>query len=125
MRPTDRRYRQSHEWALREGDLVVVGITDHAIAELTDLVYLGLPEKGTQLTAGDEFGEIESVKAVSALYAPVSGEVVDVNIALIDDLDAMKQDAYRAGWLIKIRPSSPTEYDALLDATTYDAQVAH
>lgn len=125
MRPTDRRYRQSHEWALREGDLVVVGITDHAIAELTDLVYLGLPEKGTQLTAGDEFGEIESVKAVSALYAPVSGEVVDVNIALIDDLDAMKQDAYRAGWLIKIRPSAPTEYDALLDATTYDAQVAH
>lgn len=119
-RPDDRRYRESHEWAKHDGDVVIVGITDHAVAELNDLVYLDLPDVGKDVTAGDEFGEIESVKAVSALYAPVSGEVIEVNSALAEDLDTLAADAFDKGWMIKIKPSDASELDALLDAAAYD-----
>lgn len=124
-RPDDRRYRESHEWAKQDGENVVVGITDHAIAELTDIVFLDLPETGTEVAAGEEFGEIESVKAVSALYAPVSGTIVEVNIQLVDSLESLKDDAYEGGWMIKIKASDASELDALLDAASYDAKVAN
>ena len=123
MRPDDRRYLESHEWAKQEGDLVLVGITDHAVSELNELVYLELPETGTELAAGEEFGEIESTKAVSALYMPIGGTIEAINEALKDDLDDVANDPFGKGWMIKIRPSDAGEMassDRLLDAAGYD-----
>lgn len=124
MRPNDRKYLKSHEWAKREGDLVVIGITDFAVAELNDLVFLDLPTVGKTLKAGDEFGEIESVKAVSAMYAPVSGTISAVNTALADDLEVLAKDPFGAGWMIKLKPSKVAEYDGLLDAAAYEKNTA-
>ncbi len=124
MRPNDRKYLKSHEWAKREGDLVVIGITDFAVAELNDLVFLDLPTVGKTLKAGDEFGEIESVKAVSAMYSPVSGTISAVNTALADDLEVLAKDPFGAGWMIKLKPSKIAEYDGLLDAAAYEKNTA-
>jgi glycine cleavage system H protein len=124
MTPADRRYVESHEWALKSGELVTVGITSFAVEHLSDLTYLALPEVGSRLERGQRFGEIESVKAVSELFAPVSGEVTEVNTALPDALDLLKEDPYQKGWMIRIRPSRPDEYAALLDAAAYDRKVA-
>ena len=118
MRPKDRKYLQSHEWALADGDTVTIGISDHAISHLSDLVFLDLPAVGTELQAGDSFGEIESVKAVSDLYSPVSGEVIEVNEALPEDLDQLVVDPFGAGWMLKVRATN--ESPNLMDAATYD-----
>jgi glycine cleavage system H protein len=120
MRPNDRRYTETHEWAKIEGDMVVVGITDHAVQALSngnvdDLVYCDLPEGGLQVEAGQTFGEIESVKAVSDLNAPVSGEVADVNTAIEDHLEVLSKDPWGAGWMIKIKPQAKN-LDHLMDA---------
>lgn len=128
MRPNDRRYTETHEWAKIEGEMIVVGITDHAVQALSngnvdDLVYCDLPESGLQVEAGQTFGEIESVKAVSDLNAPVAGEVVDVNIAIEDHLEVLSKDPWGAGWMIKIKPQSKS-LDHLMDARKYEEFLA-
>lgn len=119
--PKDCRYTATHEWCRIQGDLATVGLTQHAVEQLTDLVYVDLPAVGTKVSAAQQFGEVESVKAVSELVSPVSGQVVESNRAAVDDLSAISTDPYGRGWLIKVRLSDPAEVDALMDADAYDA----
>lgn len=118
------KYAKTHEWLHIAGDVGTIGITDFAVKELTDLVFVGLPNVGKKFSKGEVFGEIESVKAVSDLYAPVSGEVIEVNSNLPNDLDALSQDAFGRGWLIKLRLSNPAEASSLLDAAAYQQECA-
>ncbi|MEO1129727.1 MAG: glycine cleavage system protein GcvH [Planctomycetota bacterium] len=118
--PTDRRYTDSHEWLLADGDTVTLGITQFAINELTDITYAELKDAGTAIGAGDSVGEVESVKATSDIYSPVSGEIVEVNAVLADDPGVLNTDPYNGGWLVKIKPSDAGPLDALMDAATYD-----
>lgn len=118
------RYAASHEWARREGDLIVTGITDHAQEELSDVVYVELPEVGAKLGKGDQFGVIESVKAASDLYMPMGGEIVAVNQELVNSPEIVNQDPYGKGWMIKYRPSDPAEWDALMSGPEYEQSVA-
>jgi glycine cleavage system H protein len=117
--PDDRRYTRTHEWALTEGDLIRVGVSDFAQDQLGDIVYVELPGPGAAVTQGEPFGVIESVKAAADLNAPVSGEVVEANQAVSTDLDTISRDPYGRGWLIVVRPSDPADLDRLLDAATY------
>lgn len=123
--PAELKYAASHEWARLEGGIVTVGITDHAQDALGDLVYVELPSVGDQIAAGDEAGVVESVKAASDIYAPVSGEIVEVNEALADAPETVNGDPYGAGWLYKIKASDASELDKLLSADEYAAQQAH
>jgi glycine cleavage system H protein len=116
--PTSFKYTKDHEWIDLEGDKGKVGITDYAQQQLGDVVYVELPEVGTKLKEGQSFGTIESVKAVSELYSPVSGEVVEVNAALKDKPEAVNADPH-ASWMIVIKLTNPGEAGALLDATQY------
>lgn len=120
--PSGFKYTKDHEWIELSGDQGKVGITDFAQAQLGDVVYLELPEVGTAVTAGQTFGNIESVKAVSELYAPVSGTIVEVNSALKDKPEAVNSDPH-SSWMVVIKLSSPTEADALLDVSQYEALV--
>lgn len=113
------RYADTHEWARKEGDLIVTGITDHAQDSLSDVVYLELPEVGATLAKGALFGVIESVKAASDLYMPMGGEIVEVNSALLDAPEIVNDDPYGAGWMIKYKPTTPAEWDALLSGEDY------
>lgn len=122
--PDDRRYTSEHEWALREGDLTVVGITDHAQDALGDIVFLELPEVGRRLEQHEPLGVVESVKAVSDIYSPVSGEVVEVNTALVSSPEILNADPYGAGWMIKVRLDAPEQLDGLMSAAEYDALTA-
>jgi glycine cleavage system H protein len=117
--PGELKYSKTHEWVRVEGDIATIGISDHAQAELGDIVYLDLPEPGRMLKAEDQFGEVESVKAVSELYAPVSGEVVEANTGIRDTTETVNDDPYGDGWMIKVRMSDPSELDALLAAGDY------
>jgi glycine cleavage system H protein len=117
--PEDVRYTEQHEWARRDGDRVRVGITDHAQDALGDVVYVDVPEVGTEVRAGEPFGEVESTKSVSDVYAPVSGAVVERNEELADAPELVNQDPYGRGWMIAIQPSEPSQLDALLDAAAY------
>jgi glycine cleavage system H protein len=120
--PDDLRYAPSHEWCRAEGDLATIGITDFAQDQLGDVVYLELPSLGAVLTAhGEPFGTIESVKAASDLYSPVSGEVVAVNTALERSQEAVNTDPYGSGWLLRLKLADPAEIDGLLDAAAYAA----
>lgn len=122
--PGDRRYAASHEWALAgEDGLVTVGITDHAQHALGDVVFVELPEVGAHLDAGDPAGVVESVKAASDVYAPVSGVVAEVNGALADTPEAVNADPYSGGWFYRLRPDDPSELDALLDAEGYGSSL--
>lgn len=117
--PADLKYTDEHEWLRIEADgTLTVGITDHAQSTLGDIVFLELPEPGKQITAGDAVGVVESVKAASDIYAPVSGEIVDVNQPLVDTPDAVNSDAYES-WLFKIKPTDAASIDKLLDAAAY------
>jgi glycine cleavage system H protein len=116
--PEELQYTKSHEWVRTEGDTATIGITDHAQEELGDIVFVELPEEGATLDAGDSFGTLESVKAVSDLYAPVGGEVVEVNEALNDSPEKINEDPYGDGWIIKLRVSD--EGAALLSASDYE-----
>ena len=118
------KYTQTHEWVRAEGDTATVGITEHAEEELGDVALVLFPEVGRVLQAGEKFGEIESIKAVSDLYAPVSGEVVAVNEALTDSPQTVNDDPFGEGWMIKIKMTNPADLDALLDAGAYEA-LAH
>jgi glycine cleavage system H protein len=121
--PATFRYSKDHEWIDISGDRARVGVTDFAQEQLGDVVYLELPEVGTRLKAGQSFGTIESVKAVSELYAPMSGEVLEVNQALKDKPETVNRDPH-ASWMIVLKLSSPDEAASLLDATAYAASLA-
>jgi glycine cleavage system H protein len=123
MDPKNYRYTQTHEWAFREAGKVTVGLTAHAIEQLGDIVFLELPKAGAAVKQGAPFGVIESVKAASDIYAPVSGKVVEVNDALPGTMDLFKSDPYGKAWLIRIEPSAVAEYDALMSAADYDKSI--
>ena len=122
--PADLRYTKEHEWARRDGDLVVVGITAHAVEQLGDITLVSAADPGTAVTAGESFGDIDSVKAVSELYAPLDGEITEVNAALEDAPELVNSDPYGEGWLVKIKPSDMAHLDGLLDADAYGKLVA-
>src|SRR5229473_2957444 len=124
MTPEDSRYAKSHEYIHVEGGVGTIGITDYAQKELGDVVFVELPQVGTQLEAGDELGSIESVKAVSDLFAPVGGEVVEVNERLTEKPELVNSDPYGDGWMVRIKITDPTEVDELLmTAEEYDEYV--
>jgi glycine cleavage system H protein len=121
----DVKFAKTHEWIRPEtGGAATVGISAYAVAALTDLVFMQLPAVGRRVKAGESIGEIESVKAVSDIYAPVSGEIVAVNTALPGSLETLGNDPFGEGWLVRIRPDDPRELDGLLDRGAYDALVA-
>lgn len=117
------RYLKTHEWARADGDEVVAGISDHAQDAMGDLVYVELPRVGDTLKAGDRFGVVESVKAASDVYMPVSGVITAVNAALEGGPELINRDAYGEGWMIRIKPANPADIGALLDAAGYQAQL--
>ena len=114
----DRRYADSHEWVKLEGDIATVGISDYAQHALGNIVYVDMPEVGDEVTKGDDFGAVESVKAASDLISPVSGEVVEINEELEDKPELINEDAFE-NWIIKVKVSDPSEIDSLLDADAY------
>jgi len=124
MVPPDLRYTKEHEWARLDGDLATVGITAHAAELLGDIVFVDLPEVGRTVAQFGAFGVVESVKAVSDLFAPIGGEVVETNAALAGQPELVNGDPYGDGWMVRIRLADPAQLDALLDATAYDALVA-
>lgn len=122
MRPEDLKYTETHEWVKvnKKAKTVTLGITDYAVAQLSDLVHIELPEVGDSLEAGQPFGEIESVKAVSDLFAPLSGEVTGVNEEVLENLDNLAKDPFEDGWLVKISTSDLTEVDEMMTRKEYD-----
>ena len=121
--PEQLKYAKTHEWVRVEGDTAWVGITDHAQAELTELVFVELPEAGRTVSAGQPCAVVESVKTASDIYAPLSGEVIEVNQALNDDPGKVNADAFGEGWFFKVRMSAPSELDGLMDAASYQSQI--
>ena len=121
---SDIRFTKEHEWVRREGDTVVIGITDYAQEQLGDVVYVELPEIGRQVERGKEAAVVESAKAASEVYAPVSGEVVEVNDAIAADPAKVNADAMGEGWFIKIKLADPKQLDGLMDEKAYEAYVA-
>ena len=117
--PDDRRYTKDHEWALLEGGRVRMGITDYAQDALGDVVFVQLPDIGAAVTAGEPLGEVESTKSVSDVYAPVSGQVVEVNAELSDAPNHLNEDPYGEGWMCVIQPGDPSTLSGLLDAEAY------
>ena len=115
----DLKYTNDHEWAMQEGDMLIIGITDFAQDSLGEIVYIELPSEGDEITKGDPFGAVESTKAVSDLYAPVSGDVVEVNEALLDSPEIINSDPYGEGWMIKVKVYDHGELDDLMDFEEY------
>ena len=122
--PANFRYTKEHEWVDAQDGVATVGITDYAQNELGDVVFVELPQPGATLTKGKSFGTVESVKAVSEIYAPASGEVVEANPELHNKPETINSDPHGAAWLVKIKLSSPTELDGLMDAAAYEAYIA-
>ena len=123
MYPSDLRYHKEHEWVRIDGDIATIGISDFAQDQLGEVVYVDLPSVGDVVTADETFGEIESVKSVSELYAPVSGEIVEVNDALADTPETVNSDPYGGGWMIKVQLSGTDEFEALMSADAYETFV--
>lgn len=121
--PATYRYTKEHEWIDAKGDVATIGITDYAQHELGDVVFVELPAAGTKLVAGKTFSSVESVKAVSEIYAPANGEVVEANAALHNTPETINNDPHGAGWLVKIKLSNPAEIGALMDAAAYQAYI--
>jgi len=121
--PQDLRYTKEHEWIRAEGDVGTIGITHHAQKELGDIVYVDLPKVGARIEQGKSLGSVESVKAVSDIYSPVSGEVVEINETLAQSPEKLNADPHGAAWLVKIRLSAPDEVKKLLSAADYEAYV--
>jgi glycine cleavage system H protein len=123
MYPENFGYTKEHEWVLVEGDTGTIGITDHAQEELGDIVYVDMPKAGSRVEQGKSLGSVESVKAVSDIYSPLSGEVIEVNLALADRPETLNSDPHGAGWLVKVRLSAPAETAALMTAAEYQAYI--
>jgi len=121
--PSDLKYTKSHEWVRVSGDTATIGITDHAQHELTDIVFVELPETGKQFKSGDAAAVVESVKTASDLYSPVSGQILETNKAVVDNPALANTEPYAGGWFFKIKLSNPGELDALLSPETYQAQI--
>lgn len=121
--PSDLKYAKTHEWAWIEGGIATIGISQHAQEELGDVALVLLPEAGLMVQRGEKFGEIESIKAVSDLYAPVSGEVVGVNDALTNAPETINDDPYNGGWMLKIKMTQPADADLLLGSADYEASL--
>lgn len=124
MSDGSRKFLESHEWGLLEGDVATVGLSEFAVKHLSDLVFIQLPEPGDKVEQGESFGEIESVKAVSDLNCPVSGEVIEVNDSVIENLELISTDPLGEGWLIKVKVDDPSEFDNLISLKEYDEQIA-
>lgn len=122
--PTDLYYNREHDWARIEGDEATLGITWHAQDALGEVVHFEPPKTGEDISTGASYGEVESVKAVSDLISPLSGEILEVNAAVVDAPELINEEPYAGGWLVRIRLSSPAEVDELLDAPAYEAWVA-
>ena len=123
MIPENRKFLETHEWGLLEGDVLTVGLSDFAVKHLSDLVFIQLPEMGEKVEQGERLGEIESVKAVSDINAPMSGEIIEVNATVADNLELITNDCYIDGWIVKIQVEDSAEYDNLLSPEDYAAQV--
>ena len=123
MIPDNLKYNENHEWVRQENDIATIGITDYAQSEIQDIVFVELPDVGTELTHKTEFGVIESVKAAFDLYSPVSGEVIEVNESLLDTPEQVNESPYDDGWFLKIRMTDPSELDTLFDAEQYQAHI--
>jgi glycine cleavage system H protein len=117
--PEDVKYTDDHEWAKLEGDVATIGISDYAQDQLGDIVFVELPETGSSFDKGEEFGSVESVKAVSELYMPLGGEVVEINPELEDAPEQVNSDPYGGGWMLKVKVADPAEFDALMDKAAY------
>jgi glycine cleavage system H protein len=124
MYPSDYRYTKEHEWIQVSGDAGTIGITDYAQHELGDVVFVEMPAVGAKITAGQVFGTVESVKAVSEIFAPVSGEVTETNSVLSDTPETLNSDPHGAGWLIKIKLANPSDVSGLMDAAAYQAFIS-
>jgi glycine cleavage system H protein len=124
MAPTDLRYTKDHEWVRVEGDLATIGVTEYAANQLGDVVFVDLPEAGRSLDQFGTFGVVESVKAVSDLFAPVSGEVVEANPALASQPELVNREPYGGGWMLRLKVADAAQLDGLLDAAAYDALTA-
>jgi glycine cleavage system H protein len=124
MYPAEYRYTKDHEWILVEGAIGTIGITDYAQQELGDVVFVETPKPGTAVKAGASFGTVESVKAVSEIYSPVSGEVAEQNPLLVDAPEKINQDPHKSAWLVKVKLADPKEVEALMDVKAYEAYVA-
>jgi glycine cleavage system H protein len=122
--PTDRKYSETHEWFLVNGDTVTIGITQYAADELTDITYVDLPEVGTAVTAGGVYGEVESVKATSELITAVSGTVTEVNGDLADQPEFLNEDPFGKGWIVKIKADSLDPLESLMDGAAYEKSIA-
>jgi len=122
--PADLRYAESHEWVKLEGDQAIIGLTAFALEQLTDLIVMDLAKVGTKVKKGGRLGEVESVKSVSDIYAPLGGEVIEINKAVVDDLSRLPADPYGQGWLLKLKPENPEEISDLLTAEDYQAKIA-
>ncbi|HJK92260.1 MAG TPA: glycine cleavage system protein GcvH [Polyangiaceae bacterium LLY-WYZ-15_(1-7)] len=122
--PTDCRYTKDHEWARLDGDLIRVGVTAYAVEQLGDVTLVDLPEAGTDVQAQERFGDIESVKTVSELFAPISGEIAEVNEELEDSPELVNENPYQQGWMVAIRPNDKAEFERLMDAAAYEDFVA-
>ncbi|HEV8588603.1 MAG TPA: glycine cleavage system protein GcvH [Pyrinomonadaceae bacterium] len=118
--PDNLHYSKDHEWVRVDGDTAIIGITDHAQEQLGDVVYVELPKAGESFAGNESFGSVESVKAVSEIFTPVSGEVTDVNESLNDEPEKVNKDPYGEGWMIKMKMSAPAEVDSLLTAAEYE-----
>ena len=121
--PSDLKYTKSHEWVRVNGDVATVGITDHAQQELTDIVFVELPDVGRTLKSGDACAVVESVKTASDIYSPLSGEILETNKAVVDDPALANSDPYSAGWFFKIKLANPAEPSALISPAEYTAQI--
>lgn len=124
MNPKNLKYHKEHDWARIEGDVATLGVTDYAQESLGDIVYIELPEVGAEVSAGTSYAEIESVKAVSDVFAPVSGTVIEANDEVVDAPELINESPYEDGWLIKVKLSDPGEADELLSAEEYEEMLA-
>ncbi len=124
MYPDNLRYTKEHEWVAASGATGTVGVTYFAQKELGDVVFVELPEVGRKIKVGDEFGTVESVKAVSEIYSPVSGEITEVNTALVDHPEIINEDPYGRGWILRVRLAEPSEVASLMDAAAYQSFIA-
>ncbi|GAB4242004.1 MAG: glycine cleavage system protein GcvH [Thermoleophilia bacterium] len=124
MNPKNLKYHKEHDWVRIEGDTAVLGITDYAQDQLGDIVYVELPEVGTEVTAGSSYAEVESVKAVSDVYAPVTGTITEVNEEVVDAPEIINESPYENGWLVKVKMSEPGEADDLMTAEEYEQLLA-